>query len=173
MPQRIVDPPGFLLAVQAPVLRQAQGRRRGLAFGVHPGIFGQPLALFEQLANGGQQVLVERWVEEHQVVGRCRLGFQISQGIGGLDLAVGAPQGAQVLLQAGHRDAAGVQRLAHGRATGQGFEEPRAAAGFVRVFAGAGVVAARQQVGFARTAALGQRDASPAMIAQSFLHAGT
>ncbi|MNH29551.1 hypothetical protein D3C79_897890 [compost metagenome] len=87
------------------------------------------MALFEQLANGGQQVLVERRVEEHQVVGHRWLGLQIAQGVGGLDLAGGATQRTQMLLEAGHRKAAGVQCLAHGGATGQGFEKQRAAAG--------------------------------------------
>ena len=85
--------------MQAPVLRQAEGRGGAFAFGVNPGVIGQPLALFEQRAHGGQQVLVERWVEEHQVVRGGRLRFQIAQGVGGLYLPIGAAQGAEVFLE--------------------------------------------------------------------------
>ncbi len=104
--------------MQAPVAWQGKGRGRGFAFGIDPGVVGQPLAFFEQRADTRQQVLVERRVEEHQIEGGGRLGFQVAQGVGGLYLADGAAQRPQVLAQVGHGNVAGIQCLAHGGATG-------------------------------------------------------
>ena len=114
--------------MQAPATWQAERGGRGLALSVDPGIRCQPLAFFQQGADGRQQVLVERWVEEHYVVFSRRLGFQVAQRVGRLYLAGGATQRTQVLLEAGHRHVAGVQRLALSRATGQRLQEQRTAA---------------------------------------------
>ncbi len=87
------------------------------------------MTLFEQSANGRQQILIERRVEKHQIERRGRLGFQIAQGVGSLYLAGGAAQGAQMFLDAGYRNVAGIQCLAHCCATGQSLEKQRAATG--------------------------------------------
>jgi len=44
-------------------------------------VLGQPTLCLQQLAGRLQQILVERRVEEYQVEGGRRLGFQIAQGI--------------------------------------------------------------------------------------------
>ena len=119
----------MLLAVQPPVGRQAERRGGGFAFRVDPGVGRQPAALFQQLAGRHQQVLVERRIEEHQVIRLRRLLGQVAQRIGLLHLAVAALQGLQVAAQGGHRGGVQVQRQGLTGATRQGFEKQRAAAG--------------------------------------------
>ncbi|MNE42558.1 hypothetical protein D3C80_1366880 [compost metagenome] len=129
MPECVIHLAGFLLAVQAPVAGQLQGRWRGFALGVDPGVLGQPLTLFKQGAGGGQQALVERRIEEHQVEGQLRLALQVALGVGLDHLAAWATQGFQVLPQAGDGRRVAVQSHGLARATGQRFEVQRAATG--------------------------------------------
>ena len=67
LPQRVIHLPRLLLAVQAPVAGQAEAGGRVLAFGVDPGLAGQPALFFQQGAGRQQQALAERRVEEHHV----------------------------------------------------------------------------------------------------------
>ncbi len=115
--------------MQSPVAGQAEAGGRRFAFGVDPGVRGQPTLAFEQLAGRLQQVPVERRVEKDQVEGRRRLAVQIAQGVALQQLAVAAVEGVQVLAQAGDGVGVHVQRQGHAGATRQRLQIERAAAG--------------------------------------------